>query len=138
MISFNIGQVAPNRSRRDSQGQLCSTYRLFQLQPSVSTLILVLCFPLRPVASALCLSASVSLGYSIQYSRIDLSTSVVLKQEIDIFSVCFKSLKHHILDRCGLSTMREGEWSVIGKCCALAGVPRAREREKTLKTWLET
>lgn len=67
-----------------------------------------------------------------------LSTSAVLESEIDTFSVCFKTLEHLILDGCGLSTMREGEWSAIGKRCALAGVQRAREREKTLKTWLET
>ncbi|EDR15269.1 uncharacterized protein LACBIDRAFT_301328 [Laccaria bicolor S238N-H82] len=34
--------------------------------------------------------------------------------------------------------MCEGEWSAIGKRCALAGVQRAREKEKTLKTWFET
>ena len=100
--------------------------------------------PLRPVASALCLSASVSLApdtlpLSIpELELIDLSTSAVLEQEIDTFSVRYKTLKHLILDGCGLSAMREGEWSAIGKRCALAGVQRAREREKTLKTWLET
>ena len=96
--------------------------------------------PLRPVASALCLSASASLAPDApplsvpEMEFVDLSTSAVLEQEIDTFSVRFKTLKHLILDGCGLSP----EWSAIGKRCALAGVQRAREREKTLKTWLET
>lgn len=100
--------------------------------------------PLRPVASAFCLSASAAITLDThtlsipELEFIDLSTSAVLESEIDTFSVCFKTLEHLILDGCGLSTMREGEWSAIGKRCALAGVQRAREREKTLKTWLET
>lgn len=100
--------------------------------------------PLRPVASAFCLSASAAITLDThtlsipELEFIDLSTSAVLESEIDTFSVCFKTLEHLILDGCGLSTMHEGEWSAIGKRCALAGVQRAREREKTLKTWLET
>ena len=151
-ISIVQDPVPPEEQSRPSFAQ---PIVFFRLQPSVSALIhseslsssltsVRLRVPLRPVASALCLLASVSLApdapsLSIpELEFIDLSTSAVLEQEIDNFSVHFKTLKHLILDGCGLSTMREGEWSAIGKRCALAGVQRAREREKTLKAWLET
>jgi hypothetical protein len=34
--------------------------------------------------------------------------------------------------------LREGEWNALGRRCALVGVRRAKEREKVLKTWLES
>lgn len=45
-------------------------------------------------------------------------------------------LKHLIADNCSL-LRGEGDWAAFGKNCALAGVKRAKEREKKLKVWLE-
>ena len=32
--------------------------------------------------------------------------------------------------------LREGEWNAVGRCCALVGVRRAKEKEKVLKRGL--
>jgi len=54
--------------------------------------------------------------------------------------VHFPSLQHLILDGCLImrGDLREGEWNALGRRCALVGVRRAKEREKVLKTWLES
>ena len=53
--------------------------------------------------------------------------------------VRFTNLRHLILDGCSLRRFDapDGEWSAMGKICSLAGVKRAKEREKRLKGWLE-
>jgi len=50
------------------------------------------------------------------------------------------NVKHLVLDDCGLirGEFREGAWAALAKACALAGVTKAREREKRLEIWLDT
>ena len=54
--------------------------------------------------------------------------------------VYFTSLQHVILDGCAIlrGDLHDGEYGALGKRCALIGVRRAKEREKSLKTWLES
>ena len=64
----------------------------------------------------------------------------MLESEVDTIMVHFPSLQHLILDGCLImrGDLREGEWNALGRRCALVGVRRAKEREKVLKTWLES
>ncbi len=70
---------------------------------------------------------------------LDLSTCNVLENEVDMILVHFSSLRHLILDGCYFlrGEIREGDWNALGKRCALAGVRRAKQREKSLKAWIE-
>ncbi|GLB43507.1 hypothetical protein LshimejAT787_1400190 [Lyophyllum shimeji] len=77
---------------------------------------------------------------------LDISTSGISVPEIETLLARFKDLKHLILDACtGLlrggspqALGRElGWWSDLGKRIAMAGVKKARDREKELKTWYE-
>lgn len=51
----------------------------------------------------------------------------------------FTKLRHLVLDGCCMKRLdvADGEWVALGKNCALAGVRRAKEREKKLKAWLQ-
>jgi hypothetical protein len=51
----------------------------------------------------------------------------------------FTGLQHLIVDKCGIfrGEHHEGEWAAFGKQCAIAGVLRARAREKKVKEWLQ-
>ena len=71
---------------------------------------------------------------------LDLSTCSVLEDELDMLMVYFASLQHIILDGCAIlrGDLHDGEVKALGKRCALVGVRRAREREKMLKSWLES
>ena len=66
-----------------------------------------------------------------------------MDSDIDALLVRFENLKHLVLDHCvivGDRRMMSDDltwWSALGNRCALSGVRRAREREKTLKHWLE-
>jgi hypothetical protein len=71
---------------------------------------------------------------------LDLSTCGVLEDELDMLMVYFASLQHIILDGCAIlrGDLHDGGVKALGKRCALVGVRRAREREKMLKSWLES
>ncbi|KAF8580813.1 hypothetical protein K439DRAFT_1355890 [Ramaria rubella] len=70
---------------------------------------------------------------------LDLSTSYI-RETSDVEAllnyVGGGRLRHLILDNTGLCD--NGEWEVLGKACALAGVKHSREREKALKAWAQT
>ncbi|KAF8079100.1 hypothetical protein FPV67DRAFT_1404358 [Lyophyllum atratum] len=78
---------------------------------------------------------------------LDVSTSSVSEADIETLLARFKDLKHLILDGC-TSLLRGGSppalgqeldwWTSLGRRCALAGVKKARDREKQLKLWYET
>jgi hypothetical protein len=69
---------------------------------------------------------------------LDISTSNLLDNELDMILTRFPSLKHLILDKCSLTFLRdESDWNGLGKRCALAVVQRAKQREKALKAWIE-
>lgn len=71
---------------------------------------------------------------------LDVSTSLMHEAEIEIILMRFTTLRHLIADQCGMKRidlLETGEWIAIGKSCALAGVKRAKDREKKLKLWLE-
>ncbi|TFK56795.1 hypothetical protein OE88DRAFT_1650263 [Heliocybe sulcata] len=70
---------------------------------------------------------------------VDLSTCNVGERDVDLILGRFSRLKHLVLDNCSIlrGEFIEVAWKDLGKECALAGVRRAREREKKLKTWLE-
>lgn len=69
-------------------------------------------------------------------SLLDLSTCNVAESDVEQLLGRLVGLKHLIADNCSL-LRGEGDWAAFGKTCALAGVKRAREREKKLKAWLE-
>ncbi|TFK41993.1 hypothetical protein BDQ12DRAFT_349859 [Crucibulum laeve] len=112
---------------------------------SESLISLRLRIPMRPVARSLCVNAFPRMKHDYESFSIpalkylDLSTCGVLETEIDMILARFKVLKHLLLDGCKIfrGEMREGEWTALGKRCALVGVRRAKEREKKLKAWLE-
>ena len=133
----------------------------FRLDPCLSILIhsaalsssltsLRIRIPDRPVARALCTAAAYSLSDNNPTTSLippdlvflDLSTCSILDTELDMLLVYFTSLQHVILDGCAIPSLRgdlhDGEYNALGKRCALAGVRRAKEREKLLKTWLES
>lgn len=77
---------------------------------------------------------------------LDISSCSVSDFEIEPLLVRFANLKHLILDGCpnllkgGPGSFLGQEldwWSALGKRCALAGVRRAKEKEKELKAWFE-
>ncbi|KAF8808049.1 hypothetical protein BYT27DRAFT_7098156 [Phlegmacium glaucopus] len=127
----------------------------FQLDPCLSVLIhstalshsltsLRIQIPARQVARALCTPAA-SDDPSIALIPpnlvfLDLSTCSVLGNELDMLLVYFTSLQHIILDGCGIlrGDLHDGEYNPLGKRCALIGVRRAKEREKSLKIGLES
>jgi hypothetical protein len=99
--------------------------------------------PARPIARPLCgMTPSATSPYasgltpSPDLEFLDISTCNVLDNELDMILTRFPSLKHLILDGCPLFR-GEGDWNDLGKRCALAGVRRAKQREKTLKAWIE-
>lgn len=77
---------------------------------------------------------------------LDLSTCNVSESDIEALLIRFANLQHLVLDEC-TSLLRGGPgpamgqelewWSGLGRRCALAGVKKARDREKRLKAWLE-
>lgn len=91
--------------------------------------------PARPVVRALVASPRTLPVIEL----LDLSTCNILEAEVDMLLVHFQSLRHLVLDSCSIhrGDFRGGEWGALGKRCALAGVRRAKEREKKLKVWLE-
>ena len=103
--------------------------------------------PARPVARPLYTAAAYSAAGNPPTSLIppdlvflDLSTCAVLESELDILLVYFTSLQHIILDGCDFprGNLHDGEYKALGKRCALVGVRRAREKEKSLKSWMES
>ena len=128
----------------------------FKLDPNLSILLqspaladtlkaLRLRVPARPVVRSLCtppLMSESSDGEPIRIPNIhilDLSTSGVLEGEVDILLAHFMGLQHLLLDDCAIfrGDLREGEWSSLGKRCALAGTRRAKDCEKALQAWYE-
>lgn len=103
--------------------------------------------PARPVARSLCTAAAYSAAGNPPTSLIppdlvflDLSTCGVHENELDMLLVYFTSLQHIILDECDIlrGDLHDGEYKALGKRCALVGVRRAREKEKSLKSWMES
>jgi len=70
---------------------------------------------------------------------LDISTCLVLESEVEALLMRFTTLRHLILDGCSMKRLDivDGEWVALGKNCSLAGVKRAKEREKKLRAWLE-
>lgn len=102
--------------------------------------------PGRPAVRSLCLPATTSQSNSDGQLHqvpaieiLDLSTCDVLEGEVDMILAQFQTLEHLLLDECQIlrGELREGEWNAMGKRCALAGMRRAREREKIFKASLE-
>lgn len=70
------------------------------------------------------------------------------ESDIEALLIRFRGLKHLVLDEC-MGLLRGGQghgdamgqelewWSALGRRCALAGVKKARDREKQFKSWLE-
>lgn len=115
------------------------------LSPSLTSLRIRI--PARQVARALCTPAAYNTSDDPSISLIppnlvflDLSTCGVLENELDMLLVYFTSLQHFLLDGCPIlrGDLHDGEYHALGKRCALVGVRRAKEREKSLKTWLES
>ncbi|KAF7307342.1 F-box domain-containing protein [Mycena indigotica] len=90
------------------------------------------CLPARPMAIPLTNSPR-SLP---SLEMLDLSTCTVFGAELtDTLLVNLSRLKHVILDNGALlrGEFHADDWAVLGKGCALAGVKRARDRERKLK-----
>ena len=87
--------------------------------------------PSRPVIAQLISQGSFPALYAL-----DLSTSTLMEADRTLPQLLSRlpSLRHLILDACGLN--REG-WRELGRSCALAGLPKARAREKALREWIE-
>ncbi|OBZ68362.1 hypothetical protein A0H81_11642 [Grifola frondosa] len=77
---------------------------------------------------------------------LDLSTCNVLDTDIEGILGRFGHLKALVLDGCAVVSQRAdilgqaeptSQWAALGKTMALAGVKRAREREKKVKAWRE-
>ena len=109
--------------------------------PSLKSLRLRI--PARPIARPLCSmppSATSAYSYDLrplpELEFLDISTCSLLDDEFDMILVHFPSLKHLILDGCSLFR-GEGDWNELGKRCALAGVRRAKQRQKALKSWVD-
>lgn len=101
--------------------------------PSLKSLRLRI--PARPIARPLC-SMTPELTPSPDLEFLDISTCSLLDSELDMILARFPSLKHLILDGC-LIFQDDDNWYDLGTRCALAGVKRAKQLEKTLKTWIE-
>lgn len=99
--------------------------------------------PARPVARALCSAPPPQNSSHIsplpELEFLDLSSSGILENEIDLLLVRLPLLKHIVLDGCNIfrGDQSPSDWRALGKRCALIGVQRAREREKVLKEYLE-
>ena len=68
---------------------------------------------------------------------LDLSTTTLgrdAERSIPSLLARLPNLRHLVVDGCSLS--REG-WRELGKACAVAGLAKARAREKSLRTWIE-
>lgn len=108
------------------------------VSPLLSTITsLRFCLPhrnvIRPIAGLL--------GSAPNLELLDLSTANVVEADLDVVLARFTKLKHIILDYCPVlrsAEFQEEEWTALGKRCALAGVKRARDREKRLTAWLQT
>lgn len=121
----------------------------FQLDPFLSTLVrsdaaanmtsFRLRIPARPVARSLINGPALGPAAATVLTFLDLSTSNVLENEVDLLLVAFHNVQHLVLDSCAIlkGELREGEWAGLGKKCALVGVKRAKEKEKSIKTMLE-
>ncbi|EAU92313.1 hypothetical protein CC1G_00532 [Coprinopsis cinerea okayama7 len=128
----------------------------FRLDPCISALLqspalsaslnaFRLRVPSRPVVRALCyppLMSENSDGDPVSTPHLevlDLSTSNVLEGEVDLILSHYKDLKHLLLDDCIIlrGELGVGEWSAMGKRCAMAGARRAKECEKALTAWYE-
>ena len=147
--------IDPRTGQRQSFAQ---PLVFFRIDPCLSILIhstalfrsltsLCIRLPARPVVRSLCTPAAYSSSGNLPISlmppnlvSLDLSTSGVLENELDMLLVYFASLQHIILDGCGVlrGDLHNGECHALGKRCALVGVRRAKERGKALKTWLES
>lgn len=70
---------------------------------------------------------------------LDVSTSMIAELEVETLLGQFTGLRHLLLDHCNMKRLDllDGEWAALGKSCAIAGVKRAKEREKKLREWLE-
>ncbi|KAI6153789.1 hypothetical protein BKA82DRAFT_4093995 [Pisolithus tinctorius] len=71
---------------------------------------------------------------------LDLSTCHVRSVDVEGLLARFSHLKHLILDGCTIAQgqSHEGDWAAVGKMVALGTVKAAKDREKKLKTWLES
>ncbi|EPQ60300.1 hypothetical protein GLOTRDRAFT_19570, partial [Gloeophyllum trabeum ATCC 11539] len=78
-------------------------------------------------------------GALARVEHVDLSTCNVSEREVELVLGRFSRLRHLVLDNCSIlrGEFNEVAWRELGKDCALAGVRRARDREKKLKAWLE-
>ncbi|KAF8495086.1 hypothetical protein JB92DRAFT_2796477 [Gautieria morchelliformis] len=47
-------------------------------------------------------------------------------------------LRHLLLDNTGICDGSAGDWELLGRTCVLAGVKPSRDREKDLKSWMQT
>lgn len=90
--------------------------------------------PSRQFVRFLCMSPDPLLEF------LDISTGTIAESEVETILSHFTKLRHLILDQCNMKRLDllDGGWIALGKSCAIAGVRRAKEREKKLKTWLET
>ena len=70
---------------------------------------------------------------------LDISTCMMQESEVETLLVRFTKLRHLILDGCNMKRLdvADGQWVALGKACSLAGVRRAKEREKKLRAWLQ-
>ncbi|TRM61558.1 hypothetical protein BD626DRAFT_631670 [Schizophyllum amplum] len=91
--------------------------------------------PSRQVARSL-VSSSRSLP---SLELLDLTTCNVSESDTQAIIARFWRLRHLVLDACAIvrAEMHEADWFAFGKECATVGTHRARQREKTLKAWLE-
>ena len=103
--------------------------------------------PGKPVAQALCTVAAYRAVGDPPISHIppslvflDLSTCGIHESDLDMLLAYFTSLQHIILDRCDIlrGDLLGGQFQALGERCALVGVRRARKREKSLKSWMES
>ncbi|TDL28042.1 hypothetical protein BD410DRAFT_712972 [Rickenella mellea] len=71
---------------------------------------------------------------------LDMSTCNVKAADVETLLASFTKLRHIILDGCSLlrGESRDGEWHSLGKAFALAGVRRAKDKERKIKEWLSS
>ena len=126
---------------------LCLSILIHSPALSSSLTSLRIQIPARPVARSLCTAAAYGAAGHPPTSPIppdlvflDLSTCGILENELDTLLGYFTSLQHIILDGCDIlrGDLHDGEGKALGKRCALVGVRRAREKEKSLKSWMES
>lgn len=69
---------------------------------------------------------------------LDLSTGKIKGAQLDRLLARFDRVQHVRLDMCALLAGREpAEWAALGKDFALSGARRARDRERSFKSWRE-